>query len=620
MTDPTPIRLSHLIGFCAPGAIVRSADMLMVPMDTRYWTQNGQPKGGAIVRVKRLQVALGIGDRPLHFPPTGRMEKAGRIVGDTLPAVRFPRWMHCEHCGRLYYRLWRHPSDQDLYCTHPDCRRKARLAQVPWALVHPNGYLDDIPWFWLAHRAPKGDVQRHCKDRDSLVWKENTLRCDTCGAHNKFWAGELTGEKFFYGYRWMQQQPWLRERVPVPELEQTLPVAREIGDVRIYEAHTARGLVIPPESRITDASPRVILEGMPAELDLLRTLRAKNAKQFGRKLANLARKLRFAPEALVGALDEIDSALDTDPPFSGDLLGEEFKALTTPIPDLREEEDFITEHFTTQWHGLAGASAWSGQVARIIGLVDRVVAVNRLREIVVYKGFERPAVAGPDIECRLVPPDIVGRQNWLPGLELFGEGIFISLKEAIIGAWEQNEAVIRRCHTTARRLENHGEEDLPRYMLLHTLAHLMIRQIEFDSGYPAAALKERLYARRAKGPDAPMAGILVYTAVPDVAGSLGGLVELARPERLLAILERAFTHAEWCALDPVCAEHDGQGPQLLNRAACHACTLLPEPSCEVSEAFGNTVPANTLLDRALIKGVASGGEEPQIAPLLEWVG
>ncbi len=47
--------------------------------------------------------------------------------------------------------------------------------------------------------------------------------------------------------------------------------------------------------------------------------------------------------------------------------------------------------------------------------------------------------------------------------------------------------------------------------------------------------------------------------------------------------------AAWCSADPLCAEHTGQGFGNLNRAACHACTLLPETSCQTG---------NTLLDRA----------------------
>ena len=92
--------------------------------------------------------------------------------------------------------------------------------------------------------------------------------------------------------------------------------------------------------------------------------------------------------------------------------------------------------------------------------------------------------------------------------------------------------------------------------------------------------------------------------MPDIVGSLGGLAELAEPERFLRLLVGVFDHANWCSLDPVCAEHEGQGPALLNRAACHACALVPEPSC----AYGNV-----LLDRAFIRGEASSGIPPFLA-------
>ncbi|RZB14347.1 hypothetical protein StrepF001_38990, partial [Streptomyces sp. F001] len=58
-------------------------------------------------------------------------------------------------------------------------------------------------------------------------------------------------------------------------------------------------------------------------------------------------------------------------------------------------------------------------------------------------------------------------------------------------------------------------------------------------------------------------------------------------------LLRMTEAAAWCSADPLCAEHAGQGFGNLNRAACHACALLPETSCE---------SGNTLLDRALVVG------------------
>ena len=107
-----------------------------------------------------------------------------------------------------------------------------------------------------------------------------------------------------------------------------------------------------------------------------------------------------------------------------------------------------------------------------------------------------------------------------------------------------------------------------------------------------------------------MAGILIYVSVPDKAGSLGGLAELAEPKHLLSVLESVFAHAEWCSLDPVCSEHEGQGPALLNRAACHACALIPDTSCSYS---------NVLLDRIFIKGSISDDDSLAIQPFLKYV-
>ena len=66
----------------------------------------------------------------------------------------------------------------------------------------------------------------------------------------------------------------------------------------------------------------------------------------------------------------------------------------------------------------------------------------------------------------------------------------------------------------------------PRFMLVHSLAHLLIRRFELDAGYSGSSLRERIYC------DENMAAILIYTATPDSEGTLGGLVELARPEDL----------------------------------------------------------------------------------------
>ena len=174
--------------------------------------------------------------------------------------------------------------------------------------------------------------------------------------------------------------------------------------------------------------------------------------------------------------------------------------------------------------------------------------------------------------------------------------------------WESGAAVVKRADAFERRyVQRAGQgmpefevEVAPRFLLCHTLAHLLIRELEGEAGYPAASLRERIYC--ATGKD-PMAGVLIYVTAADEEGSLGGLMELAEPGRFLRLLTGAFEAATWCSLDPVCGEGEGHGPDLLNGAACHACALVPETSCP----YGNV-----LLDRVFVKGSA-----PDIAALVD---
>jgi hypothetical protein len=294
------------------------------------------------------------------------------------------------------------------------------------------------------------------------------------------------------------------------------------------------------------------------------------------------------------------------------LKEKEYKAFLTEIEDFQEGEQFITRHWTREWKDLVMENL-PGHLWKIVKSVDTLIAVERLREISVFKGFSRDAGEGG--ETIIVPPDLTGKQDWLPALELWGEGIFFSINEEYICRHEQNPEIMRRLEIIADNLDNPDKpcellsalpsslpniEELPRFILLHTIAHLFIRQLEYLAGYPAASLKERIYWSIPGSQGCTMAGILVYVAVPDKAGSLGGLYEQAEPHRFLALMDEVFKHAEWCSLDPVCSEHRGQGPCGLNLAACHACVHIPDTACSYS---------NILLDRMLIAGIPETGKE-----------
>ena len=130
------------------------------------------------------------------------------------------------------------------------------------------------------------------------------------------------------------------------------------------------------------------------------------------------------------------------------------------------------------------------------------------------------------------------------------------------------------------------------YVLLHTISHLLIRQLAYSCGYNTTSLKEKIYSTY-EDDDFEMYGILIYTAANDSDGSLGGLVREGKTQHLENLFDEMLQSAYWCSNDPICIESESQGFNSLNYAACHACTLLPETSC---------VSRNCLLDRAAVVG------------------
>jgi hypothetical protein len=193
--------------------------------------------------------------------------------------------------------------------------------------------------------------------------------------------------------------------------------------------------------------------------------------------------------------------------------------------------------------------------------------------------------------------------NWVPAFEVHGEGVFILFREATIMSWlahhpalherEQLFYVAHHAWRKRRRFPDpHARFPGLRYILLHSFAHVMMRQFALEAGYSAASLSERIYSRSAEEPDGPMAGVLIYTSAPDSEGTLGGLVSLGSPERLAVHIQAALESVHWCASDPLCAGHVPRSEaDELHGAACHACLYAPETSCE---------RGNRYLDRSLL--------------------
>lgn len=591
-----PIRLSHLLAHSGVGAIVRGPDDLVVVRDTRQWTDRfGQPGGSVIPYVERVRAALGVTE-VLREPPVAREGAHGQVDGVCVPVSRFPAWARCPNCGALYLNRWRVDGGESPRCDRQACGRKSKLVQVTWVLADPAGYLAEVPWHYLVHKDVRSPEQRGCNVKDRLRLVETgasrSLRCDACRAEALFRGDERLG--FGTG----RQQPWTHEDlVPARELPNAGPdhlaQVLAINDTRVYSPAWGLALVIPPESRVRKGTAVDRLYRSSQDRRAIETVLKLPADNIVRKrtILQIATKYRCTLDDITLAMQDLEQGyplygVNFTP---GQLRDSEYDAFLETLLDQQPDEDLVTHDQTEAWQALACDETTGEEIRQLVRGVKRMVRVDRLKAVKVLKGFSR--LNGENV----VPPDIVGTSDWLPAVELYGEGIFIALDEERLSRWNQDEGINARLRQLLPRFVQSGR-DAPnpltaRFLLLHTLSHLLMRQIEAEGGYPAASLTEVIYCAEAPK---PMAGILIYVAVPDIAGSLGGLAEIAEPRRFLGILMRALEHARWCSLDPVCSEHEGQGPGLLNRAACHACALVPEPACE----YGNT-----LLDRVFVKGM-----------------
>jgi hypothetical protein len=285
------------------------------------------------------------------------------------------------------------------------------------------------------------------------------------------------------------------------------------------------------------------------------------------------------------------------------LRGEEYQRLAEPMKDSSSEDEF-----RTRAHAVP---------ARLASSVRGLIEVQRLREVRALRGFTRlaPPTEEPKDQARIAKLSRE-RLDWLPAVEVRGEGIFLELDPKTVSGWQtQHRSLIEPLLASIQKryeqswLELGREGELPKqpitasFLLIHTLAHALIRQLSLDCGYSSASLRERLYVQ---DEEPRMTGLLIYTGSSDADGTLGGLSRQAQPARFEQFFIDAVRNLAWCSNDPLCI-HGEASSEPLNRAACHSCALVAETSCE---------RFNQLLDRAVLVGTPQHRELGFFAPLL----
>lgn len=175
-----------------------------------------------------------------------------------------------------------------------------------------------------------------------------------------------------------------------------------------------------------------------------------------------------------------------------------------------------------------------------------------------------------------------------PVIESFGEGVFFAFNHDLISKFTNNNELIGDYAKKLKKLDDeknnfsekaieYGLENNWQLYIVHTFAHLIMRELEFQCGYPSASLSERIYVSNKD--NYKMYGCLIYTA-EGAEGSMGGVIAQTRKLNLNKLIRNALKRATVCHSDPLCWESEGQGLFNLNFATCFSCGLVSETSCE----------------------------------------
>lgn len=596
-------RRSHCVGNFGPGAVVefRAGDAAIsgVVGGMEFWDSFAPPPGLSNQQVtyeRRLQKFLNVDG--FRLPPVspdreeGGEDQAGTRIH--LAAFRFPEWLQCPECGSLRHAdRWENGKvgDPARYCS--TCSRPNKpvsVVPVRFVVACPKGHLQEFPWdTWVGHKAGcrGSDLFLEQGARSGLAGL--ILRCRGCGAERPM-EGAFGKEALKnLGITCGSKRPWLQE--DDPEQCDQVPRALQRGASNMYFTVTASALSIPP---FTD-SIQVLLDPYWADI---RAATPEDWPAFVR-LNRLSEKTGLTDDKILDEIQRATKALEASNVAM--IRHEEYEKLCSE-PRFGFQDDF-------QIHP-------EKVPPELAPFFDRVVRVSRLREVRAIRGFTRitPPSGEQEEDSAFVAPISKTRMNWLPAIEVRGEGVFLRFNGKSMAAWEKAQAFVDRATDINRAYvedwrDRHGPESkppreiTPRFLLVHSFAHALIRQLTIASGYSSASLRERLYI----DDKLDMAGVLVYTATPDSDGSLGGLERQGRPKRIAELVVAAIGEAGWCSNDPLCIRDVSTFSDELSGASCHACMMVPETSCE---------EFNLLLDRATLVGNPDRSLVGYFSPLL----
>lgn len=587
------VRPSQMMWTYGPGALVDLPNVSVVTMGLDRWEENQCRPIDEARLLDQVRRTLGGQVNRLRMPPVFNDEDTDPFSAEAkigVPVSTFPRFLRCVRCGLLgECDLGLFECKEDLYFperthyVHKECEHGARSDAVParFLLACCAGHLDDFPWHFFVHGGQSDcrGTLRFYESAASMQTENIWVKCNGCGVSKTL--------AHAFGPKAEENLPGCRGRHPHLGVYSSAcnEEARTVllGATNSWFPINLSVLAIP---HMGDSLSQLITDGWEDFVEIEDEAELRGMLKGFKKRGVLPGIDRYEANEVWDGIQSRRNSSGTEEIISdNDVKTPEWEVLTHAQPP--QSHDFRCESISAP--------------PRYDAAIVQVALLKRLREVSALVGFTRvdaPEETG-NAEDRSQMADLSKeRPTWVPATEVFGEGIFLQFGEQALQKWEQTAAVKERealllaGHAgwrNARHLDPREAFPGIRFVMLHTLSHLLIRELALECGYNAASIRERVYANSEA--ESPMAGILLYTAAADSDGTLGGLIELGKPDNLGRLMDQALLRGTICSSDPLCSEHDPGKDRSCHSAACHACAFAAETSCE---------KMNRYLDRALV--------------------
>ncbi len=629
MANIGSIRPSQLISGFGPGALVNLEHDTVMILGLQFWPRDTIEKK-YFKKVRHPYLSRQLEKSYFKMPISNETTTA-------IPCISFPQWAVCQKCSRLQKHSRYTNSDKGFFCKF--CDSDLPLYHATFVQICDNGHIHEFPWEAWAHRNKIGDRTKiSCTKAEGeeaklefTTTKKGTnlanyiVTCLHCGNGRQL-SGATDPTKYAQlGFTTcFRDQPWLGKTDSKSCSAKVYGV--QVNSSSVYYSSSVTSILIPNWIHDID---EVLDKNEGINADRIRADRKEGRSYEGimeyHKSVMFKEVLEtYGEKEVIDRLKLRFDAPNLEISTEGESLEQEFDnfAKITSRTRKGEEHDLKVD--------IEPISIKSSLLPKYH--FEALMKFHRLLSIQVLRGFTRGAPPDPfaiekEIE-KNTPfcPISSGAQkdpetgeklpiDWLPAVETKGEGIFFRFDENSLQEWEKRPDVKKRFKTIINSYaenidaQERSKKDLvlkrfnsPRYLLLHTFSHLLIREIAEHAGYNEASLKERIYSTSGK---TMRNGILIYTSSSSSEGSLGGLVRLGGVENFEEIIENTIKRSNSCSRDPICGETNpvlseekgiSSGMQLAG-SSCYSCTLLPETSCQ---------NFNNLLDRWMLQNPENG--------------